>query len=138
MYKSVVRPVADYMQEVYHSMITDRQDEEIELLQSHALRCIYGPRISARKMRQLADLSSLRERRIEQCDKFAQKCASLDRFEEWFPKNEGRRVRGSKEYKEEFARCKQLYDSPLFYMRRRLNGGIGRTYGERNKEFREG
>ena len=86
----------------------------------------------------MADLPTLRERRVEQCDKFAAKCATSDRFEDWFPKNEGRRVRGSKEYKEEFARCKRLYDSPLYYMRRRLNGGAGKEYGVRNKEYREG
>ena len=69
MYTSIVRPVADYMMEVYHSMLTDRQDEEIERLRTHALRCIYGPRISGRKLREMADLPTLRERRIEACDK---------------------------------------------------------------------
>ena len=137
-YTAVLRPVADYMQEIYHSMITDRQDEELERLQTHALRCIYGPGLSGRRLRERAELPTLRERRIEACDKFAGKCARSDRFEHWFPKREGRRsARRGDEYVEEYARCDRLYNSPLFYMRRRLNGKEGRTYGSRNKEYRE-
>ena len=136
-YTSIIRPVADYMMEVYHSMLTDRQDEMVERLQMHALKCIFGPRISARRMRGMAEIGTLRERRIEACDKFAQKCVASDRFEVWFPKNEGRRTRKTEEYVEEYARCDRLFNSPIFYMRRRLNGKAGRTYGERNKQFRE-
>ena len=39
---------------------------------------------------------------------------------------------------EELARCNRLKDSPIFFMRRRLNSKEGRTYGERNKEYRDG
>ena len=89
-------------------------------------------------MRELADLTTLRERRIEHCDKFAMKCVDSDRFSHWFPPVTGRRsARNKEEYQEDYARCKRLYDSPLYYMRRRLNGKPGRTYGERNKQYRE-
>ena len=137
-YTAMVRPVADYMQEIYHSMLSDRQDEEIERLQSHALRVIFGSTISARRLREMSGLPTLRARRIEQCDKFARKCADSDRFHHWFPlKTQSRATRGRVEqYKEEYARCKRLFDSPLYYMRRRLNGKEGRKYGERNKEYR--
>ena len=67
-YTAMLRPVADYMSEVYHSMITDAQDESIERLQTHVLRCIYGSKISGRRMREMAGLSTLRSRRIEHCD----------------------------------------------------------------------
>ena len=138
-YTAIIRPVADYMMEVYHSMITDRQDEEIERLQTHALRCIFGARISGRKLRQLADLTTLRDRRIEHCDRFAKKCARSDRFEHWFPerRESGRVTRGAEQYQESYARCDRLFNSPLFYMRRRLNGKQGKRYGVRNKEYRE-
>ena len=137
-YTSLVRPVADYMQEVYHSMLTDRQDEEIERLQTHALKCVYGPRISGRKMREMSGLSTLRERRILAADRFAEKCAAGGRFEDWFPRIEHRRSsrRAADEFVEEFARCDRLYNSPIFYMRRRLNGKPGRSYGKRNEEYR--
>ena len=71
--------------EVYHAMITDSQDEAIERLQTHALKCIFGPRISGHRMRQMADNTTLRERQIEAMDKFAHKCADSDRFLHWFP-----------------------------------------------------
>ena len=137
-YKSIVRPVADYMMEVYHSMITDRQDEEVERLQTHALWCIFSLGLSGRRMREMAGLSTLRERRIAACDKFAEKAASSDRFGHWFPLRSGRTSsRRGEKYVEEYARCNRLLNSPLFYMRRRLNGKEGRSYGSRNKEFRE-
>ena len=134
-YSAVVRPVADYMMIVYHSMLTDSQDEALERLQTHALKCIFGPR---RRMHVLAELPTLRERRIEAVDKFAHKCADSDRFHHWFPRAARvRATRISEEYVEEYTHCKRLFDSPLFYMRRRLNRKEGKCYGKRNKEFRE-
>ena len=136
-YTTMVRPVADYMMEVYHSMLTDSQDEALERFQTHALKCIYGHRLSGRKMRELAEINTLRERRIEYCDKFAKKCIQSDRFDHWFPKREGRATRNSEEFEEQYARCDRLFNSPLFYMRRRMNGKPGRSYGLRNAQYRQ-
>ena len=72
-YQSMLRPVAEYACVVFHSGLTDEQDEQIELLQNQALKCIYGPFISARKMREKAGILSLRARRIELCDMFVKK-----------------------------------------------------------------
>ena len=81
-------------------------------------------------------LPTLRERRIEQCDRFAAKCAASGRFSGWFPLNErARTTRRKVEYFKEYARCDWLANSPIFYMRRRLNGKPGRTYGQRNREI---
>ena len=125
------------MLEVFHPMMSDGQDEGLERLQTHALKCIFGPGISGRRMREMAELPTLRSRRIEQCDKFAAKCAASPRFEHWFPERTGRSTRNKEKYREDFARCNRLYNSPLYYMRRRLNGKEGRSYGERNREYRE-
>lgn len=35
------------------------------------------------------------------------------------------------------AKTDSLKNSPLFYMRRRLNGKPGKEYGERNRTYRE-
>ena len=72
-YTTLVRPVAEYVAPVFHSMLTEQQDEQIERLQSTALRYIYGYGVSYRKMRELSGLSTLRQRRVELCDKFASK-----------------------------------------------------------------
>ena len=107
----MLRPVAEYMLEVFHSMMNDSQDEGLERLQSHALKCIYGPGISERRMREMAGLQTLRERRVAQCDKFAAKCAASPRFEHWFPEKKigGRTTRNNQKYREDFARCNRLY-----------------------------
>ena len=136
-YRSVLLPIADYCDVVYHSMLTDEQDEALERAQVGALRAIFDYKLSARKLREMAGVTTLRERRIAHCDKFALKCANSARFSHWFPLNEGRQGRNSDKYLEQYARCDRLKNSPIFYMRRRLNGKEGRTYGERNRFYRE-
>ena len=61
-YRTVIRPLADYCSVVYHSMITDEQDQIIERLQSKALKCIYGPKIPYKQMREMAEVFTLRQR----------------------------------------------------------------------------
>ena len=64
-------------------------------------------------MRHLAEVTTLRDRRVAACDKFAGKCLGLSRFSKWHPLRPERRGR--------------------------TQGG--ETYlevGERNKEYREG
>ena len=137
-YTAIIRPVAEYMAEAYHSMLTDAQDEALERLQVHALRCIFSPALSRRRLRQLAGIQTLRDRRIELCDAFALKCVRSERFSDWFPEVRARRSgRSGEVYVEHYARCKRLYDSPIYYMRRRLNKKPGKTYGARNREYRE-
>ena len=68
-------------------MLTDQQDELLERLQSTSLKYVYGFGLSYAKMREMADLKTLRQRRIELTDKFAQKCLANPRFEHWFPLN---------------------------------------------------
>ena len=57
-----------------------------------------------------------------------------DRYSDWFPLAGARRTRDGNMYrtgrKEDIARCDHLYNSPIFYMRRRLNGKEGKKYGQ--------
>ena len=137
-YTTLVRPIAEYCAPVFHSMLTDAQDEKIERLQATALRYIFGFGISYAKMRERSGLQTLRQRRIELCDKFAQKARNNLRFAHWFPERvAGRRGRHHEEFHEMTARTDRLNNSPLFYFRRRLNGKEGKRYGERNRRYRE-
>ena len=137
-YKTIIRPIAEYCAPVFHSMLTDQQDEQLERLQSTALRYIYGYGPSYAALRELSGLPTLRQRRIDLCDKFAGKCLGSVRFRDWFPENKPtRRSRHSLKYKEEFARCDRLRNSPLYYMRRRLNGKEGKVYGKRYCHYRD-
>ena len=137
-YKSNLRPIADYCAPAYHSLLTDAQDQQLESSQVGALRAIFGYGLSARKLREKAGLETLRERRIQLTDKFARNASVNPRFCHWFPRTEGRRSgRNSETYREFFAKCDRLKNSPLYYMRRRLNGKEGKIYGLRNREYRE-
>ena len=122
----------DYCAVVYHPGLTDEQDQQLERLQSSALRCIYGYEMSYMKMRELAEVTTLRQRRIDACDRFSKKCLASTRFSSWFPRKTGGRSssRRMEEFVEDFARCNRLRDTPLFYMRRRLNGKDGKIYGK--------
>ena len=95
--------------------------------------------LSARKMRDRAGIVSLRARRIQLADKFATKGTTNPRFQYWFSlkatRTSTRTAKGQELYKEEKARCDRLFNSPIFYMRRRLNGKPGKKYGSRNAEY---
>ena len=134
-----ILPVIDYCQVIYYPLLTDNQDQQVERLQAGALKCIYGYGTSYARMRELAEVSTLRQRRIEASDKFAKKSLGLPRFSGWFPlRNTGRSgVRRGEVFQEEYARTNRLFHSPIFFMRRRMNGKEGKRYGERNKEYRE-
>ena len=140
-YKTMILPLADYCDVVYHSLLTDEMDEELDRQQNHALRCIFGFGIGGKRLRAMAGLTTLRERRIAHCDAFAAKCSRDPRFEHFFPRRESkRRTRsslGGEEFLETFARCDRLRDSPIHFFRRRLNGKTGKIYGQRYKEYRE-
>ena len=137
-YRSVLLPVVDYCCPAYHSMLTDLQDQLLERTQIGALRAIFGYKNTATELRQMAGVTTLRERRVDLTDKFAQKCLTSERFRHWFPASEGRRSgRNTERYREFFAKSDRLKNSPLYYMRRRLNGKQGREYGERNRKYRE-
>ena len=137
-YTTVIRPVAEYCAVVYHSSLTDEQDEALDRLQNHALKCIYGTKMKAAEMRGLAGLETLRKRREDLSDSFFKKCLKSDRFADWLPKKPPTRTRAGQGevFVEEKARCDRLFNSPVFYARRRLNGKIGKKYGLRNAEYR--
>ena len=136
----MIRPVADYAAVVYHSSLTDEQDEQLDMLQNSALKMIYGTGLSARKMRSKAGVTTLRARREALCDKFAEKCAAMPLFSDWFIYKSGRmssRLNKDGPFLETTARCERLRNSPLHYFRRRLNGKPGKVYGKRYQEYRE-
>ena len=117
-------------------MLTDEQDQAVERLQAKALKNIYGYKDSYATMREKAGITTHRARRIALCDKFAHKAAANPRFE-WFPLRTGRSGRHGDTYREFQARTDRLYNSPLYYFRRRLNGKPGKEYGQRNKKYRD-
>jgi hypothetical protein len=121
-YQSLVRSVIEYCSNVYHSMLTLDQSKALERLQFQALKCIFGyADNSYRSLLEKSGLQTLEERREAAVDKFTEKCLK-GRFAGWFPLNQVEKVtRVTKKYQEKYARCDRLKNSPLYYMRRRLN-----------------
>ena len=120
-YKSQIRSVIEYCSVIYHGLLTGEQTACLERLQYQALKCIFGYGESYRFLLEKAQLEELKERRLKAVDKFTEKCLAGE-YRRWFPENPGvRSTRGRRKYLEEFARCDRRRNSPIFYMRRRLN-----------------
>ena len=123
-YKSVLLPVHDYCSCVFNSSLTQSQANVLKRLQAQALKTIYGYEHSYRALLELTGLETMQARRNRRSDKFVEKCLASPKYRDWFPLNEApiRGVRQRKQYQEHFARTKRLYNSPIYAMRRRLNG----------------
>jgi hypothetical protein len=102
-------------------MLTEEQKGDLERLQSQSLKIIFGFDNSYAKVLELSGLEPLEDRREAAIAKFAKKCTE-SQYHHWFPLNErGGRTRSSLKYREDYARCDRLRNSPIFYMRRILN-----------------
>ena len=100
---------------VFHPMLTDEQDEQLERLQAIALRYILGYSLTYAKIREMSGLDTLRQRRIVLCNKFTGKCLGNPRFASRFPSNRPSRAsRHTLKYEEYFPRCDRLRNSLCF------------------------
>ena len=121
-YKSILLPIHDYCSCVYNSSLTQTQVDVLERLQAQALKAIYGYEHSYRSLLQLTGLNTLKERRNARSDKFAVKCLANPGYKRWFePTDQARMTRNTLRFKETHTRTTRLYNSPLFYKRRKLN-----------------
>ena len=121
-YKTMIRPIIEYSSVVYNSMLTQEQEEDLEKVQTRALKNIYGHVYSRRQLYQMSGIETLKERRDRACLKFAQKLANNPRFACWLPrKRAGSRQQQTEEYVEYPARTDRRKNSPLFHFRRLLN-----------------
>ena len=126
-YQSVILPCHDYCSVVYHSSLTATQSDQLERLQSQALKCIYGYEYSYRALLEISGLKSLRDRREMRCNKFALKTVNNPDYAHWFPLAENQRaLRPRPPYREFPARTVRLANSPLYDLRKRLNRLTGR------------
>ena len=83
-YKSVIRPSVEYLAPVWSLMITAEQSEILERQQIQALKNIYGPKLSANKLRTEASVERLAERREKLCLSFVHKAVTNPRKSHWF------------------------------------------------------
>ena len=93
-------------------------------MQKRVLKLIYGYDKTYEQLLEESGLEKLEERRKKNLLKFAQKTLDNPRYSErWFPKRQLVRInRNTHPYLEEQARGDRLYKSPIYTMRRLLNG----------------
>ena len=123
-YKSMIRPVAEYCSSVYHTMITKSDSEELEQVPMQALKRIYGWQLSYRNLLEKSGIDRLDTRRKESFLKIAEKMAGSSRFSTWFPLRLHRRElapRNAEKYKIYLASTERYRKSPLNTMRQALN-----------------
>ena len=117
-----MRSVLKYSSITYHSMLTKKLENDLEIVQKKCLCCIYGYKKSYDELLQESGLLRLKERREIAVLKFDKKTSASPIYSHWFPNNpKPTSQRRPQLYKEEFARTSRLYNSPIFYMRRLLN-----------------
>ena len=125
-YSTLIRPSLEYAAPAWHSLLTAGQAAELEKQQTQALKNIFGPSISAKKMRDKADLETLSKRREDISLRFAKKGLGNPRCSHWF---EERRIPVYARqagvvyprYKEDAARTDQHRNTPKNYLIRKLN-----------------
>ena len=124
-YCSLIRSVIEYAAQLYHHALTNTQSERLERLQRMCLKTIYGFGYSYREALEKSGLPRLNERRKEICKTFAEKTATNPRYDHWFPKKRPGEhdLRKRPTYEEKFAATTRQRTSPIFSMRRILNGG---------------
>ena len=126
-YLTHVRPLAECNSVVLQPLMTAEQSESLERQQSLALAIIYGPGLSAARMREMANIPRLETRREETCKKFVRKALDSNRFKHWFPtrpepRYQRRESQNYKKYVEYYARTDRRRSTPKFYLRRLANG----------------
>ena len=123
-YKTMIRPVAEYCSSVYHALITRSDTLELERIQMQALKIIFGWRYSYSELREKSGIELLQTRREEAFDKLAVKMSESARFSSWFPRRlyrDGVSLRNREKYKVYRATTGRCLNLPLNLMRRRLN-----------------
>ena len=121
-YKAAIRPVAEYLSPVFHSMTPTYLSDDLERQQVLALKNIYGVDKSANKLRSEANVETLSARREQAVLKFATTASRSGRFSGWFPRRPGeRRVRGMRPFLEKTPRTERYRRAPLNYMKKVLN-----------------
>ena len=113
MYKTLIRPVIEYMSSIYYSRLTLDQRKELEKLQRNVLNA---------EALEMSGLQTLEERRQDCFDRFAIKLANNEEYSSWLPKTKftGYNLRKEVIYDEYFAATDRLRNNPLYPIRRRL------------------
>ena len=125
-YKRLIRPTAEYASPSWHSLLSASQASDLERQQTQALRNIFGPGLSANKMRLKSDTELLSTRREKAAKKFAKKNLHNPRCTSWFlPRQTPKYARRSNvnypSFRENVSRTDRHRNTPKNFLIRKLN-----------------
>ena len=87
-YTSYIRSLCEQSAVVWHSGLTQENEDDIERVQKTALKIIFGQKyVNYENALQLSNLTSLKERREKLCLNFAKSCLKNDMTKDLFPLN---------------------------------------------------
>ena len=123
-YTTCMRPVLEYTNVTYHSMLSNKQAGCLERAQARALKVVFGAEKSYRMLLGESKIEKLEDRRRKAFEKFTLKARNNKIVsKKWFPLREENNynIRGKAIYLEERAHTERLRLSPIFQMRKHLN-----------------
>ena len=126
-YTTYVRPVLEYCAPAIFPLMTQTDVSNCESVQRIALKMIYGFEAHYEEILEKSKLSTLQERLFSLTKNFAKRAVLQQTGKKWFPKpvmnNNMVETRNVPKVREFPARTEIRQKSPLYYMRRILNGG---------------
>ena len=125
-YTLYVRSILESSAVVWHSSLTQEEEIVLERVQKVALRIILNTDYdNYENALSMTGLTTLKERRVILCQKFAINCTKSERTQDMFPLNPSHvDTRHHGKYLVQAATTSRLRDSAIPYMQRLLNGWI--------------
>ena len=126
-YKTTVRPVAEFAIPSFNSLMTGRMSEDLEKIQRRILQTIFGYDRSYREILEKENIERLSTGREELCEKFAEKAFKNEKYSDrWFPLRRAcnYNMRRLEKFHIPKSRTNRMKNSPIFSMRRHLNSRL--------------
>ena len=124
-YKTVLRPSAEYSSIVYNTLIPEYISDKLETVQRPAMKIIFGYNVDFGKLVEEGKIETLKKRREYNSLKFALKAANSGRFGKlWFEENSNDRVvrpTTREKFKMKHWRTERGRNNPVSHMTKLLN-----------------
>ena len=124
-YISQIRSKLEQSAVVWHSSLTQKNENDLERIQKAALKVILKERYQSYSDALMAlKIKSLKDRREELCLKFAKSCLKIEKFKKFFPlnkKDHSMLMRNTEKFAIDKYGSVRYKDSAVPYMKRLLN-----------------
>ena len=132
-----IRSILEQSCVVWHSSLTEENEQDLERIQKSAVRIILGRDFSNYEDALIkTNLESLKTRREELCIKFAKKCLRSEKTKDMFPvriKQHSMEIRDQEKYEVNHANTERMKKSSIPYMQRLLNKNVRGNNVEENE-----